>query len=353
MGTGEGQRRRIFLSSTEVDLRAERAVAALALERFGFDVERMEEFGSGAPASWESCRRAVERCDALLLLIGTEYGTPVPGSGGLSFTESEYETARAIGIPVFVLVDETFASGADGDPRLRTFHARLRDAHTIARRSFRIGDYESVREAVERTFEGVEISAAGPKTARVAHARLGRPFFNRADRKAIDSEMYAIGAVRRALLELHPYRVFLAYLRVAGQQEFPYRTPDRLLLKGVELRDSLDARGVSVRFVNEIRVRALNDEQRLAARVAKLRPRSSLTVCIVHDELDYPSVTQFENGKGLLAVVIPETLQIPQEDRPGEHWIEYAEAEVESCGVTTKTIAYVDDCLDDHLIEVF
>ncbi len=95
----------VFVSSTCYDLRQVRADLQSYLENAGFDPVLSEyptfPVDPGA-ANIANCRKAVEsRADIFVLIIGNRYGST--NEHGKSVTNLEYLTARAKGIPIYVL----------------------------------------------------------------------------------------------------------------------------------------------------------------------------------------------------------------------------------------------------------
>lgn len=112
---------RIFISSlargemAEIRTATRAAVESLDMRPVMFETQ---------PASAEGSRRAlfdqVGTSDALLLLVGAEYGEP--GERGISPTEEEFQQARDRGIDVLALVQE----GIEREPAQEEFLARVR-----------------------------------------------------------------------------------------------------------------------------------------------------------------------------------------------------------------------------------
>lgn len=110
----------IFISSlARGEMGAIRQAARQAVESLDMKAVTFES----APAADEASRRvlldALERCDALVLLLGREYGEPV--ARGVSPTEEEFDHARANRIPVLALVQ-----AGDREPAQDAFVARVR-----------------------------------------------------------------------------------------------------------------------------------------------------------------------------------------------------------------------------------
>ncbi|MEZ5291792.1 MAG: S8 family serine peptidase [Vicinamibacterales bacterium] len=101
----------LFLSSTSEDLRVHRDTVAEALGRMLQSTVRMESFGAKPSKPLDTCRQEVERCDALIVLVGHRYGwIPSAREGGddeKSITWWEVQWALDAGRPVYAfLVDQ-------------------------------------------------------------------------------------------------------------------------------------------------------------------------------------------------------------------------------------------------------
>jgi hypothetical protein len=119
---------RVFLSHTS-DLRrhpAERsfvAAAEAAVVRAGHAVADMEYFPARDADCASHCTAMVASADVYVGIAGARYGALVPGTGR-SFTELEFETATALGLPrlVFVVCDDACP---ECDARQLAFRRRL------------------------------------------------------------------------------------------------------------------------------------------------------------------------------------------------------------------------------------
>ncbi len=128
--------RRVFLSHTSELRRQPRklsfvAGAERAVARAGDAVSDMEYFTASTLPSAELCRRKVLEADVLVLVAGFRYGVPVRDRPDISYTELEFETATAAGMPRLIfLVAEGHRSVLRGPrygARQRAFRARLQD----------------------------------------------------------------------------------------------------------------------------------------------------------------------------------------------------------------------------------
>lgn len=92
---------RIFISSTFVDLRAERDAAAEALRRSQLVPWGMELFVSEPSSPLDTCLRELRLSDAVVLIIGFYAGSLIPEAHGLTYTGAEFQLAQQLGRRVF------------------------------------------------------------------------------------------------------------------------------------------------------------------------------------------------------------------------------------------------------------
>lgn len=92
---------KVFVSSTRAGLAEERDALPGLLLAVGHDPVVYEGFGAQHVPSREACLRAVADSDAVVLLLGAEYGARMPDTGR-SPTEEEWRVARGLGKPVLV-----------------------------------------------------------------------------------------------------------------------------------------------------------------------------------------------------------------------------------------------------------
>ena len=96
----------IFISSTYEDLKKERqALVGVALEN-NFIPVGMEQFHAAPTSQWNVITSMIDECDFYLLVIGGRYGS-IDEETGISYTEKEYNYAKAKGLPVLVLIKES------------------------------------------------------------------------------------------------------------------------------------------------------------------------------------------------------------------------------------------------------
>src|SRR5580704_13695067 len=113
---GAGARWRVFVSHTS-ELRnfpagaksyiaeAERAIATA-----GHVSVDMANFPAADQPAAELCADRVRGCDVYLGVLGTRYGSPVGDKPEVSYTELEFDTATAAGLPRLVFLLDTDAA---------------------------------------------------------------------------------------------------------------------------------------------------------------------------------------------------------------------------------------------------
>lgn len=102
-------RLKVFLSSTQKDLQAERDNAEAIVAELGHQCLRAETLDSPGTSPEEACRRMARSCDIYVGIFGPRYGFKVPDLG-ISATELEYREAKnADAGKVFVYVQDATA----------------------------------------------------------------------------------------------------------------------------------------------------------------------------------------------------------------------------------------------------
>ncbi len=97
---------RIFLSSTFRDLRDERQAVEEAINRLSMSFVGMEHFGSFPEAPLDRCLRLLKTADLVVLLLGFEPGSRIPGAEQ-TYTEAEYQAAREGRKPVLAYLKDS------------------------------------------------------------------------------------------------------------------------------------------------------------------------------------------------------------------------------------------------------
>jgi Domain of unknown function (DUF4062) len=99
----EQTRYQVFVSSTFLDLKEERAAVVSALLQLEAFPAGMELFPATDDDAWTLITRVIDSSDYYLLVIGGKYGSIDPGTE-LSFTEKEYDYAVEQGKPVMAFL---------------------------------------------------------------------------------------------------------------------------------------------------------------------------------------------------------------------------------------------------------
>jgi|ERR1700732_3970916 len=84
---------RVFISSTQVDLQAERDRVEAVVAELGYECLRAETLAAPGVSSEEACREMARKCDIYVGIFGARYGFWVPKLA-CSATEMEYREAR-------------------------------------------------------------------------------------------------------------------------------------------------------------------------------------------------------------------------------------------------------------------
>jgi hypothetical protein len=120
----------VFVSSTFSDLVEERQDTIRSVLDLGHVPAGMEIFPAADSEQFEYIKKVIDECDYYVLIIGARYGSV--DTGGISFTEKEYDYALEKNIPVLVFPHGDTGSipiaKSDTDPnaveRLTSFRSR-------------------------------------------------------------------------------------------------------------------------------------------------------------------------------------------------------------------------------------
>jgi len=124
-------RHQLFISSTFLDLKEERAEVLRAALELDCIPTGMEAFLASNDSQWDIISKVIEECDYYILIIGGRYGSTA--SDGLSYTEKEFDLAKRLGIPILAFVHESpeniSIGKSDVDPiareKLKAFRDRV------------------------------------------------------------------------------------------------------------------------------------------------------------------------------------------------------------------------------------
>jgi Domain of unknown function (DUF4062) len=130
----EGKRYQVFVSSTFLDLQAEREAVVSSLLQMEAFPAGMELFPAADDDAWTLIKRVIDESDYYLLVIGGKYGSIDPETE-LSYTEKEYEYAVEQGKPVMAFLHSDpdrieFGKSEKGDAareKLEAFRKKVED----------------------------------------------------------------------------------------------------------------------------------------------------------------------------------------------------------------------------------
>jgi hypothetical protein len=88
----------IFVSSTFDDLKVEREQVIKAILEMGHIPVGMEMFSAADEEQWKLIARQIDETDYYVIIVGHRYGSM---TGGVSFTEKEFDYAITKGVPVY------------------------------------------------------------------------------------------------------------------------------------------------------------------------------------------------------------------------------------------------------------
>jgi hypothetical protein len=97
----------IFVSSTYEDLKHERDRVIQGILEMGHIPVGMEMFSAGDDEQWRIIARHIDESDYYVVIVAHRYGST---SGGVSFTQKEYEYAVSKGIPVIGFIIDAKAN---------------------------------------------------------------------------------------------------------------------------------------------------------------------------------------------------------------------------------------------------
>lgn len=123
---------KVFISSVRRGLEQERDALKGLLVALGHEPLRFEDFSAQPVPSRQACLEGVRAADAYLLLLGANYGDPLPETG-LSPTAEEHVAALAKGIPRLAFVKR----GVEMEPAQAAFRQEVESYSTgLFRASF-------------------------------------------------------------------------------------------------------------------------------------------------------------------------------------------------------------------------
>jgi len=103
--------RKVFISSTSIDMNSFRKIIAEVLTKQGLIVQTQNDFASIGEPILSSLKEMISQADAFILLIGKNYGTTSPDGAGKSYAQLEYEWAKQIQKPTFCFLNSDDVPG--------------------------------------------------------------------------------------------------------------------------------------------------------------------------------------------------------------------------------------------------
>lgn len=94
----------VFISSTYTDLRDERQGVSKAVLDLGHIPVGMELFPATNASQLDYIKKVIDDCDYYVVIVGGRYGSA--DDSGISYTEQEFDYARAKSIPVLAFIHE-------------------------------------------------------------------------------------------------------------------------------------------------------------------------------------------------------------------------------------------------------
>lgn len=214
-----------------------RQAARRAVEALDIHPEMFETGGASDEAARRTLLSRVASCDALLLLLGREYGER--GRGDASPTEEEFNEARERGLPVLALVQDS-----DREPAQDEFLARVRGNWAAGRLTADFTDVTDVGFAVtkalngwRRTREGgAAAPAADEKATGLARGEEHRGYFQSGGSKL---RVAVVPALDRLLLDAVALRDSQLLDDLAGAARTSRLAPQSVAIQADPGRDSI------------------------------------------------------------------------------------------------------------------
>lgn len=152
----------VFISSTYIDLQAERQAAVQAILTHGNIPAGMELFAASNQSQWEVIKNWIEDSDIYMLILGARYGSIEPSSGK-SYTQLEYEYAMELNKPAFsVVIDKEQIANlpnryveSENPEKLEAFRKLLTDTTLVE--FFK--DTKDIENSVLKSLRNIEINS--------------------------------------------------------------------------------------------------------------------------------------------------------------------------------------------------
>jgi hypothetical protein len=147
----------VFLSSTFDDLTIHRRMAVDVLSKFGMRTFTAEQTAAVDDDIAAFMRQSIEASDGVLLLIGDRSGAMLHAPGlASSFVEYEYELARKLGKPLFVLLKNAAREEPEESPKNAELYRQLSAFRRRVAHETKVRTFESMED-----FQAALIVTAG------------------------------------------------------------------------------------------------------------------------------------------------------------------------------------------------
>ncbi len=196
---------KVFISSTVEDLRSEREEAIAIVDRMGQAVA-MEKFFASSFQPKSVCLKKLQKCDALVLIIGFKYGS-IDSDEQISLTEIEYNAAKAFGLEIFTFLKHDQGKWQPQEASKERLEKLLAFKSRIDKEKYRAPFVSPDRLAVEilgafYDYE-TEHGAIGVRAVSFArHEDFFKPF---SDKKKLFNHLYPLVGRKRFLEKLNGF----------------------------------------------------------------------------------------------------------------------------------------------------
>jgi tetratricopeptide (TPR) repeat protein len=193
---------RVYVSSTVVDLRAEREAVMSWLVAAGH--QPVHSYRPDSDTVRDSCLDDIDGCDLYVLILGHRYGfTPEDGNPEqLSITHLEFRRAGQSRIPRVVLLRTSVPDVKLSDLLDADKAARVRAFQDEVRRQVRAAEFSTA----EGLIHGLSTGVQGELDKLARTGRAGRPEIARDDPRVLEVMATLVGEMDRKNREIDEYR---------------------------------------------------------------------------------------------------------------------------------------------------
>jgi len=164
----------VYLSSTLLDLKAERAAVANWL---GKNHQVKHSYVADDESVAESCLEDIKACDVYVLILGYRYGfvPPTDNPEGLSITQLEFRQAGNLGIPRVVLLSKGASDMSLTDYDNPERYQRLKAFRTEVCNTIRPAEFGDITSLIEELSAGIQHVLVKRPVQKVPAPRLRIP----------------------------------------------------------------------------------------------------------------------------------------------------------------------------------